>query len=228
MTSSDLCIKDYNVSATSISKSGSVKLTFKYANNGNTASGSSVLKVYDGNTLLREFTMGSVAAGSFRNASVTLQGSELGNGARKLYLVVDADNQVAESNEANNKAYRTVNVTSVRSAAAPETEWLAAGFDDYNNDGFEDMLVTDTANALTADLDLIKSAISDLADALGSSWDFNGVADWNNDGKLEIMFCGSEDSLAPATDADRKLLITHRVSVQNALKLSTPVSRLHR
>ena len=208
MTSSDLCIKDYNVSATSISKSGSVKLTFKYANNGNTASGSSVLKVYDGNTLLREFTMGSVAAGSFRNASVTLQGSELGNGARKLYLVVDADNQVAESNEANNKAYRTVNVTSVRSAAAPETEWLAAGIDDYNNDGFEDMLVTDTANALTADLDLNNSAISDLADALGSSWDFNGVADWNNDGKLEIMFCGSEDSLAPATDADRKLLIT--------------------
>ena len=54
--------------------------------------------------------MGSVAAGSSRAASVTIKGSELGNGARKLYLVADANKQVVETNEENNKAYRTVNV----------------------------------------------------------------------------------------------------------------------
>ena len=106
----DLCIQDYEVSGTSVNRSGSVKLSFKYANKGTGNAGASVLKVYDGNTLLRTFSMGSVAAGSFRNGTVTLQGSELGNGARKLFLVVDANNHLAEANEANNKAYRTVNV----------------------------------------------------------------------------------------------------------------------
>ena len=109
----DLCIQDYEVSGTSVGKSGSVKLSFKYTNKGTGNAGASVLKVYDGNTLLRTFSMGSVAAGSFRNASVTLKGSELGTGARKLFLVVDANKQITESNEDNNKAYRTVTVNNL-------------------------------------------------------------------------------------------------------------------
>jgi hypothetical protein len=66
----------------------------------------------------------------------------------------------------------------------------------------------DAVVLLTADLDLTNGAIADLADGLGSSWDFGGIADWNNDGKLEVMFCGSENSLLPETDANNKLLIT--------------------
>ena len=107
----DLSIKNYEVSTSSISESGSVKLTFQYANTGTLAAGASVLKVYDGNTLLRTFSMGSVAAGGSRNASVTLKGSELGAGASNIYLVADAANQLAESDESNNKVYRTVAVS---------------------------------------------------------------------------------------------------------------------
>ena len=204
----DLCIRDYEVSSTSISKSGSVKLTFKYANSGTAAAAASTLKVYDGNTLLRTFSMGVVAAGSYRDATVTLKGSEIAAGSRKIYLVVDAANAITESREDNNKAYRTINVTAARSSGTAATEWLAAGIADYNNDGFEDMLICDSANALTPDLDLTNGAIADLADGLGSNWEFGGVADWNNDGKLEVMFCGSESSLLPDTDANNKLLIT--------------------
>ena len=129
--SPDLCIQDYEVSSTSIDKNGSVKLSFKYANKGTAAAGSSVLKVYDGNTLLRTFTMGSVEAGSYRNATVTLQGSELAAGARKIFLVVDANGQIAESNEDNNKAYRTVTVESAPAETSVEllTAWQAPATD---------------------------------------------------------------------------------------------------
>jgi len=106
----DLCIQNYEVSNTSISKNESVVLSFKYANNGAGAAGASVVKVYDGDTLLRTLSMDSVDAGGYRNATVTIRGNMLGTGARKLYLVADADNQVAESNEANNRSYRTITV----------------------------------------------------------------------------------------------------------------------
>ena len=85
-----------------------MKLSFNYTNKGTATASSSVLKVYDGNTLLRTYSMGSVAAGSYRYGTVTLNGWELYSGDRKLFLVVDANNNVSESNEGNNKAYRTV------------------------------------------------------------------------------------------------------------------------
>jgi len=109
----DLCIRDYEVSSTSINKTGSVKLTFKYVNNGTGTAAASVLKVFDGDTLLRTFSMGSIAAGDSRNCTVTVNGSTLGTGARKLYVVADADNQITESSESNNRAYRTVTVKNV-------------------------------------------------------------------------------------------------------------------
>ena len=125
----NLCIQDYEVSSTSIYKNGSVKLSFKYANTGTNAAGVSVLKVYDGNTLLRTFSMGSVAAGSYRSATVTIQGSELGNGARKIYLVADADKKIAESNEENNKAYRTVTVSNPADLCIQNYEVISPSID---------------------------------------------------------------------------------------------------
>ena len=110
------------------------------------------MKVYDGNTLLGTYSMGSVAAGSYRNASVTISGSKLGNGARKLFLVVDSNNQVAESNEANNKAYRTVNVTDVR--AAIPTELPCGSLTDWND---ESIACADLFNGMNEDNNLLYS-----------------------------------------------------------------------
>ena len=109
-TPANLCIRDYEVSSTAIASNQQLKLTFKLANTGQTAAGASILKVYDGNTLLRTFTMKSVAAGAANNCTVTLNGSELAPGSRKIFVVADANNSIAESNEENNKAYRTIQV----------------------------------------------------------------------------------------------------------------------
>ena len=200
----DLCIQDYQVSSNSISKDGSVKLSFKYANKGSGNAGASVLKVYDGNTLLRTFNMGSVAAGSFRNGTVTLKGSELGNGDRKLFLVVDANNQLAEANEANNKAYRTVNVATTPLLESTAPEWNMIDCADFNSDGFEDLLVTDFSPALGQGIAPSDAEINDILFTLGDGWSYSGIADWNGDKVSELLFCGSDVSSKPEAE-DNKL-----------------------
>jgi len=107
----DLSVSDYNVSASSITTAESVKLTFKVSNTGNGDAAASTIKIYDGETLIREVALDSVAAGTSRNCTVTIPAGKLPVGSRKVYVVVDANNTVDESNENNNRAYRTINVT---------------------------------------------------------------------------------------------------------------------
>jgi len=111
ITKPDLCVRDYEVSTTSIDTAGTVKLTFKIVNNSDVSAGASVLKIYDGDNLLRTFSIDAIAANSSKNCTVTLRGSELATGARRIYAVVDADNQLNEYKEDNNRSFRTVNVT---------------------------------------------------------------------------------------------------------------------
>ena len=150
--------------------------------------------------------MGEVAAGAYRAATVTLKGSELGTGARKLYLVVDANNQVTESNEENNKAYRTVNVgADLLDSAAPA--WSMIDYADINGDTFEDLLVTNFSADLESGIVPTADEIAEISGALGDGWTYNGLADWNNDSKLELLFCGSDAALKPQVDEDKKLIL---------------------
>ena len=70
------------------------------------------------------------------------------------------------------------------------------------------MLVSSKDLNLSADLGSDDEYISGLAAALGEDWTFAGVADWNEDGSLEVLFCGSELSQRPEVDEENKLLIT--------------------
>ena len=202
--STDLCVKDLKVSSPTISADGSVKLTFKIANVGEYGAGSSKVKIYDGDTLLKTLSVNSLSIGKSQSFTVTLSAGELaGLGERKLCVEADGNKQFAELSESNNTSFCTVDIT----GGTPD--WLSAGFGDYGEaDGFEDMLVSSKDLNLSADLGSDDEYISGLAAALGEDWTFAGVADWNGDGSLEVLFCGSELSQRPEVDEENKLLIT--------------------
>ncbi|MBE6359230.1 MAG: hypothetical protein E7057_08300 [Lentisphaerae bacterium] len=106
----DLNINNYQVDKSSISTSESVKLTFTVNNTGTKTTADSTLKIYDGERFLREITVNSLAPDASRTYTVTIPSGELSVGPHKIYVVVDANGSITESDENNNRAYRTVNV----------------------------------------------------------------------------------------------------------------------
>jgi len=200
----DLVVKDFKVSASTVASNGSVKLTFKVANDGEYTAGASKVRIYDGSKVIKTLSVNSLGAKKAQSFTVTLKSSELaGLGKRTLYVEADGERKVAEYSESNNKSYCTVDIT----GGTPD--WLSAGFGDYGEaDGFDDLLVSSKDLNLSADLGSDDEYISGLAAALGEDWTFAGVADWNGDGSLEVLFCGSEHSQLPGVDENNKLLIT--------------------
>jgi len=106
----DLSISSLNVSKNNINTKESIKLTFKVVNNGEQFAPESMIKVYDGDTLIREIALQEIDTGANRNCYITVTSGKLSVGTHKIYVVVDANNAISESNEDNNRAYRTVNV----------------------------------------------------------------------------------------------------------------------
>jgi len=111
----DLAVSNYQVSSTSVSSEGSFKLTFTISNQGYANAGSSTIKVYDDtDTLLRTVSFNSLASGASRNCSITINALKLTPGARKIYVVADANDVVSEVNGLNNRAYRTVTINKAK------------------------------------------------------------------------------------------------------------------
>jgi len=114
----DLRMAEYDVSSNNITTQESVKLTFKVYNDGNADATASIIKVYDGDILLREVALGEIDAKGYRNCTITLVAGKLSVGTHKVNVVLDSGNLIAESNESNNNSYRTIFVKEpVRSSA---------------------------------------------------------------------------------------------------------------
>ena len=118
----DLRVPSFEVSKNSINTKESTKLTFKVFNDGAGLAPESMIKVYDGDKLLREIALGEIAAGGYRNCTITIPAGKLTPGSHKIYVVVDANNTLPESNENNNRAYRTINVVKRADLRVPSFE----------------------------------------------------------------------------------------------------------
>ena len=130
----DLNITNYEVSSNNIVSTEALVLNFRVNNTGNADAGTTTLKVYDGDRLLRTVSVGAIAAGGGRNCRVTVPASSLSGGTHKIYLVVDAGNTENESREDNNRAYRTVNVRSVPKADLHITNYEVSSNSIYNTE----------------------------------------------------------------------------------------------
>jgi len=127
----DLRVPSFEMTSNSITSGESTKLTFQVFNDGDKLAPESMIKVYDGDKLLREIALGEIAAGGYRNCTITLTSGKLSVGTHKIYVVVDANGTVAESNEDNNRAYRTLFVKSGSKsseiAAKDDNSWDVCG-----------------------------------------------------------------------------------------------------
>ena len=201
----DLAFSAFTLSSSAISSNASVRLNYTLVNKGSSNAGASVLKVYSGNRYIKSVSIAALSAGATRAGSITLTAADIGMGTQRISVVADANDQISESNEGNNQAYRTLTVQPALWAANNPSDWLLGSTADINGDGFDDMLLTNSDCDLAEFEGAAASRFADLADALGSGWNFGGVADWNNDGRCEILFCGSDESIMPEVDADSKL-----------------------
>jgi len=108
----DLKITDMAVSSNNITTAQSTVFTFRVVNNGNSTASANSIVLHDANgNILREVSLGSIAGGSSRSCQVTLTSGKLYPGVQRVYAKVDAYNQIGETNETNNTAYRTITVS---------------------------------------------------------------------------------------------------------------------
>ena len=205
VTAADLTVGAYGFDEDSILQSETATLFFSVTNKGNADAASTVFKIYDGSKVITSVTVAPLAAGASRDVDVTIDGSRLTAGIHELRLVVDADNKVAESNEANNSDFVFFHINK-------ETEWFLLDeireWDEALGNEKRYLLITDSENTLTADTNAADAALAALNNALGEHWFFQGTVDWDGNGTYEALFAGTEHALTPDYDEKGKLLLT--------------------
>ncbi|MBE6379738.1 MAG: hypothetical protein E7047_02275 [Lentisphaerae bacterium] len=106
----DLIISQFSA-ASEVKTTDDVTLSFSVKNQGNASAAASKLYIYNDGVKIGEADVKSIAAGATVQGTYTIKGNTLKEGARKIRLVADGDNVIAESNNNNNGYTRTVNVT---------------------------------------------------------------------------------------------------------------------
>ena len=204
----DLKITALSVSDLTPTTADKVKFTIKVKNVGNAASKASRVYIYEGTKKLAGVLTAAQGAGVTKSYTVTLSASKLSAGSHSVFAKIDALNEVAESNENNNKTQnRVLKVSAAKSSAsaALTPEWNVVAYEDVNNDGFADLLLgKDTG--LTGWEKPSAGQLDELSSLVGDEWKFGGIADWNNDSADELLLKGCAAALKPETDEQGKIL----------------------
>ena len=185
--------------ASSATAGENIKLYFNVVNGGETLAGSSYVYLYDGDTKINGVAVKQLAAGEVYATGMTIKAGVLSAGSHTIKLVADATGKVAESNE-NNTVSRNITIAAA-SAGLPSgclggNDWGAVEIMDCNGDGYDDVLLSNGT-----DLDeYIQLTQSQQAEQFGlnaeSGWSIGGVADFNLDGKNEMLLLGSVSTTA--------------------------------
>ena len=204
----DLKVASVKLSKSTITAKGSVKFTVTVKNSGNAASKASKLYFYDSNSKkLGGVNVAAIGAGKSKTYSYTIAASKLKTGSNKILVKADASGVMKETNESNNRVYKTVKVTAVKTSAATplSPQWQVVAYEDVDKDGFKDLLLandTDLSNWQKPDA----GQISELTSLIGDQWKLGGVADWNSDSNNELLLKGCAATIKPETDEQGKIL----------------------
>ena len=204
----DLKVASVKLSKSTITAKGSVKFTVTVKNSGNAASKASKLYFYDSNSKkLGGVNVAAIGAGKSKTYSYTIAASKLKTGSNKILVKADASGVMKETNESNNRVYKTVKVTAVKTSAATplSPQWQVVAYEDVDKDGFKDLLLandTDLSNWQKPDA----GQISELTSLIGDQWKLGGVADWNGDSNNELLLKGCAATIKPETDEQNKII----------------------
>ena len=220
----DLQISLSSSNSTSMTKTPSGvyggSFSFTIRNVGTESSGSTFADLYDGTRWLDYVWIRPLSAGESQEYEFSLGSYSLDVGSHTIRVEVDELNWVAEINENNNIATQSLQVfykgtgakLSLKTAsAAPATtgtttDWEVVAYEDLNQDGFEDLLLSDGSD-LTDWQNPSADQISALTSQLpGSDWEFVGLGDYNGDTRNELLLKGSANTLEPETDENKKLI----------------------
>ena len=194
--------------------------SFTIRNVGTESAESTFVDLYDGTRWLDYIWISPLSAGESRKYEFSLGSYSLAAGSHTLKVEVDEYNWVAEFNENNNIATHSLQVISTgtgaklslkTASAAPATtgtttDWEVVAYEDLNQDGFEDLLLSDGSD-LTDWQNPSADQISALTSQLpGSDWEFVGLGDYNGDTRNELLLKGSANTLEPETDENKKLI----------------------
>ena len=194
--------------------------SFTVRNVGTESAGGTFADLYDGTRWLDYIWIRSLSAGESREYEFSLGSYSLAAGSHTLRVEVDEYNHVTEFNENNNIATHSLQVISTgtgaklslrTASAAPATtgtttDWEVVAYEDLNQDGFEDLLLSDGSD-LTDWQNPSADQISALTSQLpGSDWEFVGLGDYNGDTRNELLLKGSANTLEPETDENKKLI----------------------
>ncbi|MBE6368361.1 MAG: hypothetical protein E7052_10730 [Lentisphaerae bacterium] len=125
----DLIIDTISTDISTAYTSQSVTVSFTIKNSGNAAAGATEAYIYDGNTLLGKVSVGALAVGGAFSGTFTIAAGKLSVGTHTLTVVADGGNVVAESNESNNSAAQSLNVTAPPAATHDIREYIPEGWE---------------------------------------------------------------------------------------------------
>ncbi|MBE6367109.1 MAG: hypothetical protein E7052_04275 [Lentisphaerae bacterium] len=173
--------------SSSATAADTVTINFTVKNIGEAAAAASKLYVYNGSVKLAEVAVAALSAGGDYTGSFEVAAGSLGIGKHTLSLVADAANSVDESNENNNTAAHELTVTTSTPTPipppTPEPEVGRSFFAGAFGGGSKEMLlVSENGTAKIYQNNMLWSNMN-----YGSDWSVAGVADFNGDGKSDIL-----------------------------------------